>query len=411
MQGPNFSWLAGELGTPLYVYERDVILAQLACLERIFPKVTILYSAKCNPFEPVCRLLTGRGCGLNAASPGEVRLGRACGLSPEHILYSAPGKSEEDLQQTLGLCTLIADSASELHRLNALASAAGRILTVGLRISASLACGPGTRPQMVQAAPDKFGVDEEALPELAKELANLTSLRLAGLHVHVRSQVLSAEALTAIFRHVARMARFWVQELHLPLDFLNLGGGLGIPTVCGAGLDLDELAAGAGSLVADLGQSRTAGTGHTNSSLRLFMESGRFLVGQAGSFVTRITDVKTSRGTTFACAPGLMNHYLRVCLARLMDDLPLPDSFAGPLEPLWSGPGQALPQVLGDPAPMRRVTLCGTLCTAQDTAFRDVLLPNVLPGNLLVFPNAGAYAAALSPHGFAGHKAHREVLV
>lgn len=60
---------------------------------------------------------------------------------------------------------------------------------------------------------------------------------------------------------------------------------------------------------------------------------------------------------------------------------------------------------------MRRVTLCGTLCTAQDTAFRDVLLPNVLPGNLLVFPNAGAYAAALSPHGFAGHKAHREVLV
>ncbi|HIV99916.1 MAG TPA: diaminopimelate decarboxylase [Candidatus Desulfovibrio intestinipullorum] len=400
--------LAEELGTPLYVYEKDAILAQLARLKRTFPGVTILYSLKCNPFEPVCRLLAGRTCGFDAASPGEVHKALASGQTPDNILYSAPGKSLDDLQRTFDRCTLIADSLSELHRLNALASAAGKILTVGLRISPSLALGPGARPDIVQALPDKFGVDEERLPELAREFQSLTSLHLAGLHVHVRSQVLSAQALTAIFTHVARLARFWVQELHRPLAFLNLGGGLGIPNALEEGLDLDELGCQTGRLVASLQDLCRQESG---GPLRLFVESGRFLVGRAGSFVTRITDVKTSRGTTFACAPGLMNHYLRICLARLMNDLPLPDNFAGPLEPLWSGPGLALPLVLGAPAPVQRVTLCGTLCTAQDIALRDVLLPGILPGNLLVFPNAGAYAAALSPHGFAGHEAHGEVLV
>ena len=195
--------MAEELGTPLYVYEKDAILAQLARLKRTFPGVTILYSLKCNPFEPVCRLLAGRTCGFDAASPGEVHKALASGQTPDNILYSAPGKSLDDLQRTFDRCTLIADSLSELHRLNALASAAGKILTVGLRISPSLALGPGARPDIVQALPDKFGVDEERLPELAREFQSLTSLHLAGLHVHVRSQVLSAQALTAIFAPTA----------------------------------------------------------------------------------------------------------------------------------------------------------------------------------------------------------------
>ena len=133
-------------------------------------------------------------------------------------------------------------------------------------------------------------------------------------------------------------------------------------------------------------------------------------MGDAGVFVTRIVDIKRSRGKTFVIAAGLLNHFLRPAIAGLFEALPLEPTYAGPCEPLWSGRGTYVPKALGLPAPAEIVTICGNLCTGMDTVARDVVLENAVVGNMLIFENAGAYAAALSPHGFSSHPEAREFL-
>lgn len=399
-----FRRLAGEYGVPLYVYDRHALEERCNALRQAFPDFGILYSMKCCPHEGVLQTVTGQGLGIDAASAGEVLRARALGLPRDMIHYSAPGKSDAELAKVLDCCTIVADSYGELARLDALCETRGVTVGAGLRVSPSMAYGPGPAPELVPAGPDKFGVDEESLAGHADFLKSLRHVRVAGVHVYLRSQVLGAGTLAAAFRQAAGIAVRFTRDFGLPLDFANFGGGLGIPYgPLQAAVDLELLQDETAALVRELRRERAL-------PQRLFMESGRWLAGPAGWFVTRITDIKESRGTTFVMAQGLLNHYLRPALARLMDDLPLPADFAGPLEPLWSGPWQTAPFAVGEHAPERTVTVCGSLCTAQDIVARDIPLACAVAGNLLVFPNAGAYAASLSPHGFADHRPVREIL-
>lgn len=264
--------------------------------------------------------------------------------------------------------------------------------------------GPGSCPAVCPGLPDKFGEDEEDLPAHGDFLRGLKYARPVGIHVYTRSQVLSAGALGVCFEHVARLARGWKRDLGLPLEFVNFGGGLGIPYAEEMQpLDLERLHRHVAGLMRTIPQSGPA-------PVRLYMESGRFLVGKAGVFVTRIVDVKHSRGRTFVIAAGLLNHFLRPAIAGLMDALPLERTYAGPCEPLWSGCNTVVPKAWGRPAPARTVTVCGNLCTAMDTVAHGIPLENAVVGNLLVFENAGAYAAALSPHGFSSQPGAKEIL-
>ena len=242
------------------------------------------------------------------------------------------------------------------------------------------------------------------MPAHGDFLRGLKYARPVGIHVYTRSQVLSAGVLGVCFEHVARLARGWKRDLGLPLEFVNFGGGLGIPY---AGemrsLNMERLRGHLAGLLRLIPQDGPV-------PARRYVESGRFLVGKAGVFVTRIVDVKHSRGRTFVIAAGLLNHFLRPAIAGLMAALPLERTYAGPCEPLWSGCNTVVPKAWGRPAPARTVTVCGNLCTAMDTVAHGIPLENAVMGNLLVFENAGAYAAALSPHGFSSQPEAKEIL-
>ena len=160
---------------------------------------------------------------MDAASQGEVLLAHKLGLAQEKILYSAPGKSEEDLAATLDVCTIVADSYGELERLDALCRRFGKKVCVGLRVSPSLSFGPGPFPEVLEGAPDKFGVPEESLACHIDFLRSLTHAQVCGIHAHVRSQVLSARALTAAFARVAGIAH----------DLQNAGIELSSGKFCG----------------------------------------------------------------------------------------------------------------------------------------------------------------------------------
>lgn len=390
-------------GFPLYIYLGRTISEQISLLKDVFQGFDILYSMKANRNSDVCRSVVKQDLGIDAASKNEVLTARSLGVAPDRILFSAPGKTDQDLRETLGQCVIIADSYGELKKIETLCAELRMTVTAGLRISPNFSYGPGVRPAIHPGLPDKFGEDEENVRAHAPFLRGLRHVRLTGFHVYVRSQVLCADALRQCLEHSVRLARIWVHELGLPLEFINFGGGIGIPY--GREIqppDLERLRAAVARLARSIPEIAAA-------PVRRYMESGRFLVGKAGIFATRIIDVKRSRGKTFVIAAGLLNNFLRPAIAGLMQALPLEQGYAGPCEPLWSGPDTCIPKAYGRAAPAETVTVCGNLCTGLDMAARDIALENAVPGNLLIFENAGAYAAALSPQDFSGHPHAKEI--
>jgi len=387
--------LGAEYGYPFYLYEEERIAAQLSRLREALPDFGILYSLKTNPHTAICRFMSGSGAGADAASGAEVQKALAAGFAPENILYSAPGKSEEELRASLGSCVLIADSYGELERLNALAAESGRVEKAGLRINPAVSYGPGAFPEILPGAPAKFGVDEEGLAGRSEFIAGLKNIHLCGVHVFLRSQVLSHAALLAYCRHVFSLARSWTDIFGQAPSFINFGGGFGI--ACGEWknpLDLNSLGAELRELAAE--QKAALGQG-----VRLLVESGRFLVAEAGNFVTRIEDVKESRGTCFAIVPGGLGGFLRPSIMSLMNSLS--GSIRGPLEPLYSnGSAHAVFMPESPDRPLKKVTVTGNLCTALDVIAKDALLPAPRVGDILCVSNAGGYAATLSPFAFTG---------
>ena len=337
--------------------------------------------------------MSGSGLGADAASAVEVERALAAGFPADTIYYSAPGKSDNELRSALGSCVLIADSYNELERINALAAEAGRVESVGLRVNPAIAFGVGPFPELLPGAPAKFGVDEEGLAARKEFITGLTKLRLCGFHVFLRSQVLSHSVLLAYCRHIFSLARSWAGIFGQGPSFINFGGGFGI--ACGEGetpLDLDSLGAELKALVAEH-------KAFLPDDLGLFIESGRFLVAEAGTFITRIVDVKESRGTCFVIAPGGLNAFLRPAVMTLLGGL----AIAGPLEPLYSNASaHAVSLPGGAGRPEKKVSVVGNLCTSLDLIAKDIFLPDPKVGDILLINHAGAYGATLSPWAFAG---------
>ena len=211
-----------ETDTPFYLYDQVTIRDRARQLRRDFADCEFLYSIKTNPFLPVVQTLVGEGFGIDAASLREVEIGAALGVEKEQILYSAPGKTDADIAAAMDRSILVADSLGELERIEALAAERGERLEVGVRVNPNF-----TMDDPDHGAGSKFGIDEEQL--FAYDFGRLPHLTLIGLHVHARSQELSASVLRRYYENLFALAERCQERLPLDLRFLNMGGGLGIP--------------------------------------------------------------------------------------------------------------------------------------------------------------------------------------
>ena len=402
---PNLSRLAEQYGAPFFLYDESVIAAQWRLLSEALPDFDILYSIKTNPHLDICRFMRARGAGIDAASAGEVQKALAAGFAPRDIFYSAPGKSESALSFGMESSVLIADSYGELERLDLLAAESGRVLDVGLRVNPDMSFSQSAWPEVLPGVSAKFGVDEESLADRRDYFRALSSLRIRGIHVFLRSQVLSGQAIAHSFSHIFALARRCGEYFGQVPEFINFGGGFGVAIGdWHSPLDMKTLGAELRLLV---GREKAA----LPDGVRLYVESGRFLVGKAGLFVTRVEDVKVSRGVTWVIVPGALNGFFRPALMNMLSEMPgdpLP-----PMEPLYSNASAhrvSLPRVdASEGRPVRKVTVAGCLCTSLDVLARDVLLPEPRVGDILVVDNAGAYAATLSPHAFASFERPAEL--
>ena len=397
--------LAEQHGHPFYLYEEEKIAAQLALLQRTFQEFTILYSIKTNPHPEICRFMACSGVGADAASSYEVGRALDAGIKPEDIFYSAPGKTVKEIADGLGKCVITADSYNELLRLETMAKESGLFtpdepMPVGLRINPDMSFQAGEFPEITKGVSSKFGVDEESLTAHKELFASLRYVRLRGIHVFLRSQVLNHASLATYFEKAFALGVRCKEEFGGDISFINFGGGLGIaPTADSPGLDIHALRESIRELVAAYSPLLPG--------CRLYLESGRFLVGAAGTFVTRIEDVKTSRGKTYVIAPGCLNGFLRPSVMNLLGGLPVP--VKGPYEPLYSNSSAHRIALPGKQGEARPVTVCGNLCTSLDAVATDVPLPDPQVGDLLTISNAGAYAATLSPSGFGSFPAPVEI--
>ncbi len=402
----NFSRLGGQLvignlpirdivarhATPLFVYDRLLLDAHAQALRSALPEnFDIFYSVKANPNPYIIGHFLRRGFGLEIASSGELYQALLAGCAPSRIIFAGPGKTEFDLEYALTnrIGELHVESVTELNRVSTIAKRLGVIANIGLRVNPSGEANGGAMRMGGKPAP--FGIDEEQLGDVIAILRQTQGIRLRGVHLFAGTQILDAEILAAQYKKGIEIAQFVAHAANTPLATVDFGGGLGIPYFPNEKeLDLRLFARFTRQLCDLLKDDPWLG------DARLIVEPGRYLVGEAGIYVSRVVDVKMSRGKKFVVIDGGMNHHLAA---------------SGNL-------GQTIKRnfpiaVLNkiDEEPCETVELVGPLCTPLDTLGRNLELPKVEVGDIIGIFQSGAYARSASPLNFLSHVSPAEVLV
>ncbi len=383
-----------KTNAPCYVYDQSHVRSRCRQLKQALGGFEFLYSVKTNPYPRILREVRDSGFGLDAASANEVLMGLAQGFSPDDIYYSAPGKSDADIETVLGKCRFIADSLYDVVRLKKIAESKGIKIRFGLRINPAFSMTGCT------GVPGKFGVDEEALPELKMLLKSASNLKLEGIHVHLRSQVLDAEVIADYWEKCLELVHRVQKDLEVELEYLNLGSGIGevYDQKRDQPLDFEVLSRRAEKL---LSKSRQG------TPLRLMIESGRYIVCQAGVYYTPIVDIKVSRGVKYLIVKNALNGFMRPAVAQLL--LANAKTPADCQEPLYTSSRAFKIRVENDSQEKERVHIVGNLCTALDVVASDIEVNQAQIGDLVSISNAGSYAFSLSPQLFSSHAMPREL--
>lgn len=295
--------LSARVGaTPFYAYDRRLLDERAASLRQAFPEsVRIHYAMKANPFPALVAHMARLVDGIDVASAGELKLALDAGAHPREISFAGPGKRLPELRQAVASGILVnIESVAEIARMASVCNELGLPGRVALRVnpdfelkSSGMKMGGGPKP---------FGIDAEAIPEALSQVAS-AGLGFEGFHLFAGSQNLRADAIIEAQSKSFELAMRLAEAAPAPLRVLNLGGGFGIPYFPGERrLDLAPIAAKLHTLAAELSSS--------HPDAHIVIELGRYLVGEAGVYVTRVVDRKISRGQTFLVCDGGLNHHL-----------------------------------------------------------------------------------------------------
>jgi len=375
--------LVERFGSPLFVYDADVIRARFGELRSALPEACdIHYAVKANPSLGILALLRSLGAGAEIASRGELLAARAAGFPPERILWAGPGKTTREHEDAAraGIAAIHAESHEEIRRLDALGTRLGRRIQAGVRVHVPFSAGESTRI-IGGASATKFGVPEPEALERAHEWARLPGVELRSVHVFNASNVLDATALAASARRTLDLAAS-LAERGLPIERVDLGGGLGVPMSSSEKpLDLPALGHALGAALDVVRRER-------GFAPRLVVEPGRFLVAECGRYLMRVVDVKTHDGVDFLVCDGGIHHLLRPALVGQ----PHPVEAVTPL------------------GPTRPQRIVGPLCTSLDD-LGEHDLPSLRAGDLVAVTRAGAYGFTEAMPLFLSHARPAEILV
>lgn len=390
--GLRVSELSSRHGTPLFVYDRNVLEKKYLALRQTLPdRFSICYSMKANPNPEVLRFFLERGCGLEIASLGEFYQAIQAGCPPEKVLFAGPGKTETELEQIIsqGIGEIHVESQLEVDRIRSISQKLNVCTQIAVRVNPHEEEQSGAMRMGGKSAP--FGIDEESLDPVLFRIKHDPHLQFCGIHLFVGTQIFNYKELLAQYRKAIAIAKHASFLLEMPIRTIDFGGGWGIPYFNDdAELDLVQLETGLKRLMLDIEREQCL------AQARFVLEPGRFLVGEAGVYVARINDIKMSRGKKYLILDGGMNHHLAA---------------SGNL-------GQVIKRnfpiaILNrlDAAADETVEVVGPLCTPLDTVGRSVKLPSAQVGDLIGIFQSGAYARSASPLGFLSHPSPPEVWI
>ena len=387
--GRTASALVAEAGdTPLFVYSRQLVATRVARLRKAMPKrLAVHYAVKANPYPPLLDFMTDLIDGFDIASAGELTIVSRIEIDPRQVSFAGPGKRDAELEAAIAAgVTINLESLAETHRALAIGERLGTAPRLAVRVNpdfdlkgSGMKMGGGAR---------QFGVDSEKTPEVIRAIL-ASGAEWRGLHIFAGSQALDAEAIIETQAQTLALAARLAERSGTSLPACNLGGGFGIPYFPGdRDLDIEKIGAALGEQFAALPP--------VLENTVFCIELGRWLVGPAGVYLTRIVDRKVSHGEVFLVTDGGLHHQLAASgnfgtVIRRNYPVAIASRFGAPVE--------------------EEASIVGCLCTPLDRLADKAGFPRAEVGDLVAVFCAGAYGATASPAQFLGQGPARELLI
>jgi diaminopimelate decarboxylase len=363
--GVGVESVIAQVGTPAYVYSADAIRRSYNAIDAAFASYphAVHYALKANSTLAILRLLRSIGSRADANSIGEIQVALRAGFAPSDIVFTGVGKTREELEYAVatGVGTINAESAGELDRIAAISSAQSRTAPVALRVNPDI--DARSHPNISTGLKsNKFGVAIEDARAIYRDRCGKAGLRFTGVHIHIGSQITSAEPLRRAADALVTLA-IQLREDGVALQHVDLGGGLGIAYEGRPQVTPDEYSA------VVLPELRRAG-------IPVVLEPGRAVLGHAGALIARIVDIKQyPDGRRFAVLDAGMTELMR---------------------PALYGSFHRIVPVRARPGPEGAWDLVGPICESSDVFAKDRALPPLEVDDLVAILDTGAYGAVMA---------------
>ncbi len=379
------SELVRRFGSPLYVYSLKALRKNISSYRKAFSKadftVRFLYAVKANNNLTILKLIAKEGFGADVFSDGELYMAMLVGFNRDYILFNGNSKSEEEIRMGVEAgVPFSVDSIDELRTLASVAKELGREVRIAFRINPDIS--PDTHPKIATGLKtSKFGIPWEDVIDAYRLAAELPGIKIAGIHCHIGSQITDISPFVEAVERMFEVAKE-VEKLGVELEFLDMGGGLGIDYQ-GSGAPTPE------DFAEKIIPAYEKGLSEIKSSPELWLEPGRSIVGNTALLLTRVNSVKRAyknfvavdAGFNLLVRPAMYDAYHRVAVANKMN------------------------------VKEREVyTVVGPICESGDVLAKDRELPKVERGDIIAIFDAGAYGFSMSSQ-YNGRRRCAEVLV
>ena len=359
----DFKNLANKYQTPYYVYDFDYITKQYEELKSSFRarKSLIAYAVKANSNLSVIKHLANLGAGADCVSIGEVKRALKVGVPSYKIMFSGVGKSDDEIRQALELDILMinVESAAELDRVEIIAKELNKVARISIRVNPNI--DPKTHPYISTGLHEnKFGVDIDSAKRMYIQCKNSEFLDPTGIHCHIGSQLTQLQPIKDAVKIVADLVRN-LKAIKIDLSFMDVGGGLGIVYKDERLIDTYEYAQSILDVMFGL-------------DLTIICEPGRFIVGNSGTFVTKVLYEKVNGNKRFVIVDGAMNDLIRPALYNAYHRI----------------------EVLNDNKEFSDCNLVGPVCESGDFFAKNIELPKTEHNDLIAIHSAGAYGFTMA---------------
>jgi diaminopimelate decarboxylase len=360
--------LADEVGTPFYCYSTATLARHYRVFAEAFAglETLICYAVKANSNQAVIATLARLGAGMDVVSEGELRRARAAGVAADKIIFAGVGKTREEMAYALreGILGFNVESEPELLVLSEIAASLGLKARIAFRVNPDVDAKTHAKIATGKAE-NKFGVPFEEAPGLYAVAANLPGIEIAGIHMHIGSQIADRKPFGDAFSLLRELTATLRRDGHR-IAHLDLGGGLGVPYRPSDALppSPQDYAQIVRHHLGDLG-------------LTLYLEPGRVIAANAGVLVCRVIYAKRGRDRAFTIVDAAMNDLIRPTLYEAHHEI-------------WP-----IRQAVPASEPLLQ-DVVGPVCESGDYLARDRTLPPLAAGDLVAFMTAGAYGAVMS---------------